>query len=188
MTPHDQGSLEAEIKAKLHETFPGPGVPIPEGLDEDDIDLPMSARPAVTDKVVFGTTAALVVAILGWGLAAPTSFQARMSAILNWVVTNLGWLFIISATCFVLFAVWLALSRYGRIPLGADDEKFGQRLVAFVVLTPGAAATPDSLKQHVRDNLANYKVPRQITILDELPRSITGKISRKELQDRIDHD
>ncbi|WP_157868787.1 AMP-binding protein, partial [Mycolicibacterium chubuense] len=72
--------------------------------------------------------------------------------------------------------------------LGADDEKFGQRLVAFVVLTPGATATPDSLKQHVRDNLANYKVPRQITILDELPRSITGKISRKELQDRIDHD
>ncbi|RZT24373.1 fatty-acyl-CoA synthase [Mycobacterium sp. BK558] len=72
--------------------------------------------------------------------------------------------------------------------LGADDEKFGQRLVAFVVLTPGAAATPDSLKQHVRDNLANYKVPRQITILDELPRSITGKISRKELQDHIDHD
>lgn len=71
--------------------------------------------------------------------------------------------------------------------LGADDEKFGQRLVAFVVLTPGAAATPDALKQHVRDNLANYKVPRQITILDELPRSITGKISRQELQDRIDH-
>ncbi|KRE27448.1 acyl-CoA synthetase [Mycobacterium sp. Soil538] len=72
--------------------------------------------------------------------------------------------------------------------LGADDEKYGQRLVAFVVLRPGAAATPDTLKQHVRDNLANYKVPRQITVLDELPRSITGKISRKELQDRIDHD
>ncbi len=72
--------------------------------------------------------------------------------------------------------------------LGADDEKFGQRLVAFVVLRPGAAATPDTLKQHVRDNLAKYKVPRQITILDELPRGITGKISRKELQDRIDHE
>ena len=41
-----------------------------------------------------------------------------MSTILNWVVTNLGWLFIISATCFVLFAFWLAFSRYGRIPLG----------------------------------------------------------------------
>ncbi|MCG7596890.1 acyl-CoA ligase FadD12 [Mycobacterium sp. PSTR-4-N] len=71
--------------------------------------------------------------------------------------------------------------------LGADDEKFGQRLVAFVVLKPGSSADPDSLKQHVRDNLANYKVPRQITILDELPRSITGKISRKDLQNLIDH-
>jgi fatty-acyl-CoA synthase len=40
------------------------------------------------------------------------------------------------------------------------------------------------LKQHVRENLANYKVPREITILDELPRSITGKIVRRELQDR----
>ncbi|MDG4663042.1 acyl-CoA ligase FadD12 [Mycobacterium sp. 236(2023)] len=69
--------------------------------------------------------------------------------------------------------------------LGVDDEKFGQRLAAFVVLNQGATATPETLKQHVRDNLANYKVPREITVLDELPRSITGKISRKELKDRL---
>jgi acyl-CoA synthetase (AMP-forming)/AMP-acid ligase II len=68
--------------------------------------------------------------------------------------------------------------------IGVDDEQFGQRLAAFVVLDAGASATPDTLKQHVRENLANYKVPRDITILDELPRSITGKIARSELQDR----
>ena len=68
--------------------------------------------------------------------------------------------------------------------IGVDDEQFGQRLAAFVVLNDGAAATPDVLKQHVRENLANYKVPREITILDELPRSSTGKIVRRELQDR----
>ena len=68
--------------------------------------------------------------------------------------------------------------------LGVDDEKFGQRLAAFVVLRPGAAATPEELKQHVREHLANFKVPRAITVLDELPRGTTGKISRKELQDR----
>lgn len=68
--------------------------------------------------------------------------------------------------------------------LGVDDEQYGQRLVAFVVLNGGASATPDILKQHVRENLANYKVPREITILDELPRSSTGKIVRRELQDR----
>jgi fatty-acyl-CoA synthase len=68
--------------------------------------------------------------------------------------------------------------------IGVDDEQFGQRLAAFVVLKDGASATPDTLKQHVRENLANYKVPRDITILDELPRGSTGKIARSELQDR----
>ena len=55
--------------------------------------------------------------------------------------------------------------------IGVDDEQYGQRLVAFVVLTAVASATVDDLKQHVRDNLANYKVPREIIVLDELPRS-----------------
>jgi acyl-CoA synthetase (AMP-forming)/AMP-acid ligase II len=69
--------------------------------------------------------------------------------------------------------------------LGVDDEQYGQRLAAFVVLASGASATPDVLKQHVRDNLANYKVPREIVVLDELPRSSTGKIHRGELLARI---
>ena len=68
--------------------------------------------------------------------------------------------------------------------LGVDDAQYGQRLAAFVVLTPGAAATVDTLKQHVRDNLANYKVPRDIIVLDELPRSSTGKILRNDLKAR----
>jgi acyl-CoA synthetase (AMP-forming)/AMP-acid ligase II len=68
--------------------------------------------------------------------------------------------------------------------IAVDDEQFGQRLAAFVVLSDGGSANPDTLKQHVRENLANYKVPRDITILDELPRSSTGKIVRRELQDR----
>ncbi|SEB24657.1 fatty-acyl-CoA synthase [Mycobacterium sp. 283mftsu] len=66
--------------------------------------------------------------------------------------------------------------------LGVDDEQYGQRLAAFVVLTDGAGATEDVLKQHVRDNLANYKVPRSITVLAELPRNSTGKIDRRELK------
>ena len=71
--------------------------------------------------------------------------------------------------------------------IGVDDEQYGQRLAAFVVLEPGGSATPDALKQHVRANLANYKVPREITVLDELPRGSTGKILRAELQARVGH-
>ena len=72
--------------------------------------------------------------------------------------------------------------------MGVDDEQYGQRLAAFVVLAPGASATPDMLKQHVRDSLANYKVPREILVLDELPRSSTGKILRNELKARVGAD
>jgi acyl-CoA synthetase (AMP-forming)/AMP-acid ligase II len=69
--------------------------------------------------------------------------------------------------------------------IGVDDEQYGQRLAAFVVLEPGAPTTADTLKQHVRENLANYKVPREITVLDELPRGSTGKILRAELQAKV---
>ena len=69
--------------------------------------------------------------------------------------------------------------------LGVDDEQYGQRLAAFVVLGPGSSATPDDLKTHVRENLANYKVPRDVVVLDELPRSSTGKILRTELKARV---
>ncbi len=69
--------------------------------------------------------------------------------------------------------------------IGVDDEQFGQRLVAFVVLAPGAEVTPESLKQHVRENLANYKVPREVVLLEELPRNAIGKIARGELRARL---
>ncbi|WP_068183295.1 acyl-CoA ligase FadD12 [Mycobacterium sp. UM_CSW] len=65
--------------------------------------------------------------------------------------------------------------------MGVDDERFGQRFLAFVVPRPSSALTADLLKEHVRQNLANYKVPRDIMIVQELPRSSTGKVSRKEL-------
>jgi fatty-acyl-CoA synthase len=72
--------------------------------------------------------------------------------------------------------------------LGVDDDQYGQRLAAFVVLADGSSAGPEELKAHVRENLANYKVPRSISVLDELPRSSTGKIVRRELQALIESD
>ena len=67
--------------------------------------------------------------------------------------------------------------------IGVDDEKFGQRLDAYVVLRPGADATPDALKAHVREHLAGYKVPRKVVVLDDLPRNDTGKVMKRELGD-----
>ncbi len=65
--------------------------------------------------------------------------------------------------------------------IGVPDESFGQRLLGYVVLRPGANTNAQHLRTHVRDQLANYKVPRDIVVLDELPRTASGKVVKKEL-------
>lgn len=67
--------------------------------------------------------------------------------------------------------------------IGVDDEEFGQRLVAFVVPRPGHTVREDELKTFVRDNLARYKVPREVRQVEELPRNTTGKVLRRVLAD-----
>jgi fatty-acyl-CoA synthase len=72
--------------------------------------------------------------------------------------------------------------------IGVDDEKFGQRLKAFVVLQDGAKLSEDDIKGYVKDNLANYKVPREVVFLDELPRNPTGKVLKRELAEHGEGD
>ena len=67
--------------------------------------------------------------------------------------------------------------------VGVDDEDYGQRLRAFVVLEDGKSADEDELKKHVKSNLAGFKVPREIWFLDELPRNATGKVLKLELKE-----
>jgi acyl-CoA synthetase (AMP-forming)/AMP-acid ligase II len=65
--------------------------------------------------------------------------------------------------------------------VGVPDDEFGQRLSAFIAPTEGAQLNEDELREHVRSNLARYKVPRDIEFVQELPRNATGKILKREL-------
>ncbi|MDT5018401.1 MAG: fatty-acyl-CoA synthase [Mycobacterium sp.] len=67
--------------------------------------------------------------------------------------------------------------------LGVEDKEWGHRLRAFVVKTEGASVDEDAIKGYVRENLARYKVPREVIFLDELPRNPTGKILKRELRE-----
>ena len=67
--------------------------------------------------------------------------------------------------------------------VGVDDDEMGQRLAAFVVPANGKP-DPEDLRSFVRHNLANYKVPRDIEIVDELPRTETGKVLRRRLTEK----
>ncbi|QBS41757.1 acyl-CoA synthetase [Nocardia sp. CS682] len=65
--------------------------------------------------------------------------------------------------------------------VAVPDEEFGQRLAAFVVRQAGHELDAESVRAHVKANLARFKVPRDVTFLDELPRTSTGKLLRRDL-------
>jgi acyl-CoA synthetase (AMP-forming)/AMP-acid ligase II len=68
--------------------------------------------------------------------------------------------------------------------IGVDDERYGQRLKAFVVRRPGATLDEQDVKDHVQRNLARFKVPREVVFVDELPRTASGKVLKRELAER----
>jgi fatty-acyl-CoA synthase len=65
--------------------------------------------------------------------------------------------------------------------VGVDDSEFGKRLRAFIVSQPGAPQDIEEIKLYVKNNLARYKVPRDVVFIDELPRNATGKLLRRVL-------
>ena len=67
--------------------------------------------------------------------------------------------------------------------VGVADDQFGQRLRAYVVAEDGAGLDEDGVKQAVRAQLARYKIPRDVVFRDELPRTTTGKILKRELSE-----
>jgi fatty-acyl-CoA synthase len=77
------------------------------------------------------------------------------------------------------------LAGHGEIEeaavIGVEDREFGQRLKAFVVTRNGAQLSEDSVKDYVKQNLARYKVPREVVFLPELPRNATGKVLKRVL-------
>jgi fatty-acyl-CoA synthase len=68
--------------------------------------------------------------------------------------------------------------------IGVEDDEFGQRLKAFVVVQSETEVSAQDLTAHVKANLASYKSPREIEFLDELPRNATGKVLKKDLRAR----
>jgi fatty-acyl-CoA synthase len=65
--------------------------------------------------------------------------------------------------------------------VGAADADFGERPVAFVVPAPGSSLDASEVDRFAREKLARFKVPRDVVILDELPRNALGKVLRREL-------
>jgi choline/carnitine/betaine transport len=75
------------------------------------------------DKTIITVTGLLVVAFVIWGFAGTDSLATASTAALGWVLQSAGWIFVLLASLFVVYVLWLAIGRFGNIPLGKDGEK-----------------------------------------------------------------
>nr|WP_244429020.1 BCCT family transporter [Corynebacterium halotolerans] len=102
--------------------------------DDDTVILQSEAKDSPIQWAVVLPAAAIILAIVGWGLLAPESFSSFAAAGLNTVVTDFGWAFVLFSTVFVAFVLVVALSRFGTIKLGASDEAPEFRTISWIAM------------------------------------------------------
>lgn len=127
------------------------------------LDIPVEqkayTRRAGVDWVVFGVTAAIALAFLVWGFVSTDSLATASSNALSWVMADVGWLFVLTASGFVVFVIWLAMSRYGNIPLGRDDDEPEFRTVSWVAMMFSAGMGIGLMFFGVSEPLSHFASP-----------------------------
>ena len=76
--------------------------------------------------------------------------------------------------------------RAGSVQVfGVPDPKYGEEVCAWIVLRPGEQATAEEVQEFCRDQIAHYKVPKHIRFVDELPMTVTGKVQKFVMRERM---
>lgn len=89
----------------------------------EEVELIAESRNLKIDWSIVAPTALLIAGIVAWGLGATESFAAFSEKALNFVVQDFGWAFVLFGTIFVVFVLFLAMTNFGTIKLGAMDEE-----------------------------------------------------------------
>ncbi len=132
--------------------------PIPHPALDASVE-PTTRRERGLDKVVFGVTAAIAVGFLVWGFLSTTSLATVSGDALTWTMGSMGWLFVLTASAFVVFVLWLALGRFGAIPLGRDDEEPEFRTVSWVAMMFSAGMGIGLMFYGVSEPITHFATP-----------------------------
>ena len=116
-------------------------------------------RGSRIDSIVFGVTAAIAIGFVAWGFLDTDSLGTASDSALGWTVHNMGWLFVVLASAFVAFVIWLAAGRFGNIPLGADDEEPEFNTVSWVAMMFSAGMGIGLMFYGVTEPLSHYMTP-----------------------------
>jgi glycine betaine transporter len=98
------------------------------GQGGSDTDIESQAERAGVDErqrigTVFWVTVAISAAFCMWGVFALDSFSSVLAAVVGWITSGLGWVYMLITTFFLVFVIYLAFSRYGKIKLGQPDDE-----------------------------------------------------------------
>jgi choline/carnitine/betaine transport len=144
-----------------------------------DTPLPDAAAPITAaeqrqpvDWWIFGIAAGLVVAFIIWGVASVDTLSAVSSAVLSGVMTAGGWAFVLVASAFVVFALWLAFSSRGKIPLGRDDETPEFRTVSWIAMMFSAGMGIGLMFWGVSEPLWHFTEPPPGTVAAGSPEAL----------------
>ena len=109
--------------------------------------------------VVFWVSAAVSLAFILWGVISPTSFGIVTQAVFDWVVSNLGWFYLLAGNFFLIFVFLLALSRYGKFRLGQEGERPQFSTFAWFAMMFQAGMGPSLIFWGVAEPLSHYGAP-----------------------------
>jgi choline/carnitine/betaine transport len=124
------------------------------------------------DKTVFGIAGLLTVAFVIWGFAGRENLAATSQVVLDWVMENTGWLFVGLSSLFVVYVLWLALGRFGNIPLGKDGDKPEYSMVSWVSMMFAAGMGIGLMFYGVAEPLYHYISPPPGTVDGQTPAAI----------------
>ena len=129
------------------------------------------------DKVVFGVTAVIALAFLVWGFVSTSSLGSASSRALTWVMQDMGWLFVTTASAFVVFVIWLAASKFGNIPLGRDDEEPEFRTVSWIAMMFSAGMGIGLMFYGVSEPISHFVTPPPGTGAEENPEAVQNALA-----------
>ncbi|WP_372906768.1 BCCT family transporter [Kocuria flava] len=116
------------------------------------------------DRTILVVTGALVVGFVLWGFLGTESLSSASSAALAWVLESTGWVFVLLASFFVAFVLWLALGRFGAIPLGKDGERPEFRTASWISMMFACGMGIGLMFYGVAEPLYHYVSPPPATV------------------------
>jgi choline/carnitine/betaine transport len=131
-----------------------------------------SKVPPGLDKTVFVVAGALAVGFVAWGFLGTATLATTSTTVLNWVMENTGWLFILLASLFVVYVLWLALGRFGSIPLGRDGERPEFRTISWISMMFAAGMGIGLMFYGVAEPMYHYVAPPPGTVNGQTPEAI----------------